>query len=159
VATFDKISVLCAVSAVAVFGCLAPAPAHAEPWCHDIPVGPNGQTKFLCESRPVQSPSHFAAIYYDDVTSAIGSSWGHNSEAAANQAALRACRAYGGGNCQWAASGQNRCLALAMSSNGAWAADLGNYPETAKAKAISACRKNGGINCQVPASAHPCSED
>ena len=69
------------------------------------------------------------------------------------------CRDYGGRNCQWAASGQNRCLALATGSNGAWASDIGNYPETAQAKAIAACQKNGGLNCRVPSAGHPCSED
>jgi hypothetical protein len=158
-----KSGVAAVIAAAVTFGGLASAPAHAEPWCHYMifSIDSDGHVEGgeVCENQGTPPPAHYAAIYYDNVTSAIGSSWGYTSEAAANQAALSACRNYGGRNCQWATSGQNRCFALAKSSNGAWAPDFGNYPETAKAKAISGCRKNGGIDCQVPAVAHPCSED
>jgi hypothetical protein len=161
---FGIASVAAVVIAAAVaLGGLGSAPARAEPWCHYtiLSIDSDGQVDGadICENQQMLPPPHYAAIYYDDVTSAIGTSWGYSTEAAANQAALRSCRAYGGRNCQWATSGQNRCFALAKSSNGAWAPDFGNYPETATAKAISACQKNGGINCQVPAAGHPCSED
>ena len=113
----------------------------------------------VCDNQPAPALMHYAAIYYEDATSTIGPSWGCSSEGAAKQAALRSCRAYGGRNCQWAASGRNHCLALAISSYGAWMPDIGNYPETAQAKAIAACQKNIGVNCQVPAPGRPCPED
>ena len=115
---------------------------------------------FCGPTPPAAAPStHYAAIYYDETTGAIGTSWGYSSKAEANQAALQYCRANGGRNCQWAASGQNRCLALAIGTNGAWAPALGSYPKTAMDKAVSACSKSGGSDCHVPVNAHPCSED
>lgn len=149
-------------AATVFFGALAPTPARAA--CYDVPDGTGG-TQLYCgpdviRPQPTTAPpAHYAAIYYDDVTRAFGTAWGKSSEAEANQAALQSCRAYGGRNCQWAASGPHACFALAISSRGDWAPAFGDYPETAKAKAISACRKNGGTDCQVPAAAHPCSED
>jgi hypothetical protein len=153
---------LLAVAIALGCGSLISAPAHAEPWCHEIvgPVGPNGEPGeevHLCENAPIPDPSHFTAIYFDAATSSVGSSWGYDSKAGADQRALAECRANGGHNCMPAAWGQHRCLALATSTNGAWQAEVGHYPETAQASAIAKCRANGGAGCHILV--HPCSED
>ncbi len=161
-AIFDKISVLCAVSAVAVttaIGALTATPAHAG-----CAIGPssapygNGMDVFCDpEGTPKVQPHYFTAIAVSDSTLAWGTSWAANTRAEAEQIALAQCRRHAA-DCRAVDWAQYKCLALAVSDREmAWGVDAGNYPETASSKAVAACRSVGGSNCVVKT--HPCSQD
>jgi outer membrane protein assembly factor BamB len=164
VAIFDKISVLCAVSAVAVTtatGAFTATPAHAE-WCHYVtgPVDSKGNLLWegeLCEGAPKVEPHYFTAVAVSDSTLAWGTSWAANTRAEAEQLALAQCRRYAA-DCRAVDWAQYKCLALAASDREmAWGVDAGNFPETASSKAVAACRSVGDSNCVVKT--HPCSQD
>jgi hypothetical protein len=147
----DKISVLYAVSALAVTGALTATPAHAE-WCHYVagPVDSKGNLEWeheICEAPPKVEPHYFAAIAVSTSTLAWGTSWAANTRAEAEQLALAQCRRYAA-DCRAVDWAQYKCLALAVSDREqAWGVDAGNYPETASSKAVAACRSVGGSNC------------
>lgn len=87
-----------------------------------------------------------------------GASHGENSAGAADQTALANCRRNGPTDCKILMDASNRCLALALGSNGVhYGYSPGSDRKSAAAGAMVECRSRGGVNCVLIAA--PCAED
>src|SRR5262249_55868504 len=112
--------------------CSSPQPEQA-------PVGriPHEQTGHV---------GHFGAIAFSPSDGAQG--WSHDAPSwrAADDLAMRGCRSSG---CSVVVRFNAACGAVAVSGNGAWAADTGSDSASARHNALAACNNYGGFNCQV----------
>jgi hypothetical protein len=101
---------------------------------------------------------HFTAIALSPSTLRVGGSHGQNSEAAANDTALRNCAAGGARDCKLLNWGDNICLALAVSTpDGSYGQAPSGSRAGAASRAMAECRKAGGNNCVVQVA--PCAGD
>jgi hypothetical protein len=113
----------------------------------------------LCSpGGPQDAPDVFAAIAISDVLPlAWGVTWDENSKAAANTAALKYCREYGGQQCKVQMLAWNTCVALAAADDGKWAVTSNTRKTDAGNEALQMCRNNNFKNCIVKVTA--CASD
>ena len=91
----------------------------------------------------------YAAVAISDETRAYGYSVGHPDRETAEQKAIEACSKHAS-DCKvemWT----SRCVALAMSNNGAWGTDWKDSREEADKAAMAQCEKYSGT-CKVKVS-------
>lgn len=101
---------------------------------------------------------HWTALALSESTMKAGASHGENSESSADQTALANCRGNGPTDCKILTHASNRCLALALATNGGrYGYSPGADRKSAAAGAIGECRSRGGANCAVITS--PCGND
>ena len=141
------------------------APTYAGQWCHNIAgdPGPTGQGNWICEPGPGGSANageKYAGLAISRRTYRAGVSYGENSAAQAEPAAVTSCAQNNGGNdcksIQWVRDG---CVEIAISREdrkvgwtGVTATRLAAF-----SAALSKCRTQGGKSCNVIAT--PCAGD
>ncbi|MDE0051530.1 MAG: DUF4189 domain-containing protein [Rhodospirillales bacterium] len=80
---------------------------------------------------------------------AYGFAWNYSAKGEAVDAALNACRAGGGTNCEELAWFQNGCGALAVDQYGGPQGKSAMSQEQAETRALQSCEAAGGVGCAV----------
>jgi len=112
---------------------------------------------------PPQQPNNRVVLYWtalalSETKMKPGASHGQNSAESAKQEALASCRRNGPTDCKILTYASNRCLALALGSNGVhYGYSPADDRQSAAAGAMKQCRSAGGANCTVITS--PCAAD
>ncbi|HYD87305.1 MAG TPA: DUF4189 domain-containing protein [Vitreimonas sp.] len=122
------------------------SPSLSEPYTDpyvtvEAPVEP-----YSSEAGAPEVYETYAAYAISESTLTWGAAWNAASQAEAESTAVSTC---GYADCRSVLYVRNSCAAIAISPDGAWAADGGATAAEASVNALAACRNYGGASCQV----------
>jgi serine/threonine protein kinase len=106
------------------------------------------------DNPAIQAPQFkYFSVFASD-NRAVGWDIGSESQQIADIKARNECRSRSDiddrNTCRKIISGQDLCIAIATSSNGALGASSGSSISVASSKALKTCKASGGDNCQIP---------
>ena len=113
-----------------------------------LPVLAQGAPAHSAEPTDAHGAIAFGQTAYGESV-AYGFAWNYGAKDEAIDAAMRACRAGGGTNCEELAWFQNGCGALAPDRFGHYGGTGAMSLEQAEARAVRGCEAEGGSGCAV----------
>lgn len=130
----------------AVLAVAAPAEAQEEcvTTCDEYDQGQCVMERHTCTYEP--SKPNFGAIAYGPTSKAWGYSYGWDSEAQAENAAVANCAQHGN-DCEVAVWYQRQCAAVVSDAGATYYWGLGDGTPAAVAKAQKTCAQDGGKIC------------
>ena len=146
------LSVLATTAMFVLAVAFAPARAQDCPtgvsstWCSRWESGQCLQWSATCNSTNSSTVSHYGAIAYGPKTGAFGYSYSWNTQAQAQNTAMKNCAQHGN-DCEVAVWFRQECGAVVSDAGTAYYWGLGNTAAIAASEAKKSCAKQGGKIC------------